>query len=178
MFELHHWWVLYKMCAYNFVSLIFTDSSSDDASIPEERITTPDREYNYPRDHLCNSRDKIKIPSQRDNSERRHQNNAVERRPQNLPPPVSGIFSVICFFVLRYSFVGKKSNCNNSNHFSYFPFRPCPIRQVLDHHRLYIEIIKIMHTSWPTYLISSNKICDHVSKLYILMKSFIACRIH
>lgn len=67
-----------------------TDSSSDDASIPEERIenTTPDREYNYPRDHLCNSREKIKMPSQRDNSERRHQNNAGERRPQNLPPPV------------------------------------------------------------------------------------------
>lgn len=65
-----------------------TDSSSDDASIPEERIATPDREYNYPRDHLCNSRDKIKMPSQRDNSERRHQNHASERRPQNLPPPV------------------------------------------------------------------------------------------
>ncbi|XP_055310047.1 disco-interacting protein 2 isoform X2 [Sitodiplosis mosellana] len=65
------------------------DSSSDDASIPEERIATPDREYNYPRDHLCNSRDKIKMPSQRDNSERRHQNNASERRPQNLPPPQS-----------------------------------------------------------------------------------------
>lgn len=64
-------------------------SSDDDASIPEERIATPDREYNYPRDHLCNSRDKIKMPSQRDNSERRHQNNASERRPQNLPPPVS-----------------------------------------------------------------------------------------
>lgn len=64
------------------------DSSSDDASIPEERIATPDREYNYPRDHLCNSRDKIRMPSQRDNSERRHQNNASERRPQNLPPPV------------------------------------------------------------------------------------------
>lgn len=68
------------------------DSSSDDASIPEERIATPDREYNYPRDHLCNSRDKIKMPSQRDNSERRHQNNASERRPQNLPPPVHILF--------------------------------------------------------------------------------------
>lgn len=66
-----------------------TDSSSDDASIPEERIATPDREYNYPRDHLCNSREKIKIPSQRDNSERRHQNCAAERRPQNLHPPVN-----------------------------------------------------------------------------------------
>lgn len=30
------------------------------------------------------------MPSQRDrdNSERRHQNHASERRPQNLPPPV------------------------------------------------------------------------------------------
>lgn len=80
--------------------LIFTDSSSDDASIPEERITTPDREYNYPRDHLCNSRDKIKVPSQRDNSERRHQNNAAERRPQNLPPPVITFNIIIISFWL------------------------------------------------------------------------------
>lgn len=67
---------------------LHTDSSSDDASIPEERISTPDREYNYPRDHLCNSRDKGKNATQRDNSERRL-NNLAERRPQNLPPPVN-----------------------------------------------------------------------------------------
>lgn len=68
-----------------------TDSSSEgENSIPEERIATPDREYNYPRDHLCNSKDKNKIPAQRDNSERRYQNsNVTDRRPQNMLPPVS-----------------------------------------------------------------------------------------
>lgn len=70
-----------------------TDSSSEgENSIPEERIATPDREYNYPRDHLCNSKDKNKIPTQRDNSERRYQNsNVTDRRPQNMLPPVSRI---------------------------------------------------------------------------------------
>lgn len=70
-----------------------TDSSSEgENSIPEERIATPDREYNYPRDHLCNSKDKNKIPAQRDNSERRYQNsNVTDRRPQNMLPPVSNI---------------------------------------------------------------------------------------
>lgn len=63
------------------------DSSSDDASIPEERIATPDREYNYPRDHLSNSREKMKLPSSRDHSGR-HPSNISERRAQNLPPPV------------------------------------------------------------------------------------------
>ncbi|XP_037031681.1 disco-interacting protein 2 isoform X8 [Bradysia coprophila] len=61
------------------------DSSSDEGSIPEERISTPDREYNYPRDHLSNSREQMKLPS-RDHSNR-HQSNISERRPQNLPPP-------------------------------------------------------------------------------------------
>lgn len=84
--------------------LYITDSSSDDASIPEERIATPDREYNYPRDHLCNSRDKIKMPSQRDNSERRHQNNA-ERRPQNLPPPVIHFTLICCSICLPFFFL-------------------------------------------------------------------------
>ncbi|XP_037031686.1 disco-interacting protein 2 isoform X13 [Bradysia coprophila] len=62
-----------------------SDSSSDEGSIPEERISTPDREYNYPRDHLSNSREQMKLPS-RDHSNR-HQSNISERRPQNLPPP-------------------------------------------------------------------------------------------
>lgn len=72
----------------------FLDTSSDDGSIPEERISTPDREYNYPRDHLGNSREQMKLPS-RDHSNR-HQSNISERRPQNLPPPVSpsGRFSI------------------------------------------------------------------------------------
>lgn len=70
------------------MSFLILDSTSDDESIPEERIATPDREYNYPRDHLCNSRDKIKLPPQRD-SDRRQPNSNIERRPQNLPPPVS-----------------------------------------------------------------------------------------
>lgn len=67
---------------------ILAESSSDEGSIPEERISTPDREYNYPRDHLSNSREQMKLPS-RDHSGR-HQNNSniSERRPQNLPPPV------------------------------------------------------------------------------------------
>lgn len=40
------------------------------------------------------------MPSQRDNSERRHQNNASERRPQNLPPPV--IFYLFLFWLFNY----------------------------------------------------------------------------
>lgn len=73
-----------------------SDSSSDgDNSIPEERIATPDREYNYPRDHLCNAKDnnktKVTSSSQRDNSERRYQNSgmAEQRRPPTMLPPVS-----------------------------------------------------------------------------------------
>lgn len=62
-------------------------------------MVTPDREYNYPRDHLSiNSREQMKLPP----PARHHQHhqpqpvlsttnssNISERRPQNLPPPVS-----------------------------------------------------------------------------------------
>lgn len=85
-------WLLFFKITFSFrpLCVLYTDSSSDDASIPEERIATPDREYNYPRDHLSNSRDKMKLPSQRD----RHQNsNISDRRHQNLPPPPVNKFS-------------------------------------------------------------------------------------
>ncbi|XP_055385631.1 disco-interacting protein 2 isoform X6 [Condylostylus longicornis] len=75
-----------------------TDSTTDDESIPEERISTPDREYNYPRDHISNSREQIKPPI-RDSSVggggggggniggQHHKNFSDRRPPQNLPPP-------------------------------------------------------------------------------------------
>ncbi|XP_055385633.1 disco-interacting protein 2 isoform X8 [Condylostylus longicornis] len=74
------------------------DSTTDDESIPEERISTPDREYNYPRDHISNSREQIKPPI-RDSSVggggggggniggQHHKNFSDRRPPQNLPPP-------------------------------------------------------------------------------------------
>ncbi|XP_055385632.1 disco-interacting protein 2 isoform X7 [Condylostylus longicornis] len=75
-----------------------SDSTTDDESIPEERISTPDREYNYPRDHISNSREQIKPPI-RDSSVggggggggniggQHHKNFSDRRPPQNLPPP-------------------------------------------------------------------------------------------
>lgn len=80
-------WQLIKSVVFLQFNCMRIDSSSDDASIPEERIATPDREYNYPRDHLSNSREKMKLPSSRDHSGR-HPSNISERRAQNLPPPV------------------------------------------------------------------------------------------
>lgn len=72
----------------NSLSINPDSSSDDDASIPEEREATPDREYNYPRDHLLNSREKMKLSTSREHAGR-HVSNIAERRPQNLPPPVS-----------------------------------------------------------------------------------------
>lgn len=72
---------------------MFLDSSTDDDSIPEERISTPEREYNYPRDHITNSREQIIQPPKRDTSITQSANNqkylSDRRPPQNLPPPVS-----------------------------------------------------------------------------------------
>ena len=72
------------------------DSTTEDESIPEEGISTPDREYNYPRDHISNSREQIIKPPIRDSSVGGgggvggHHKNYSDRRPQqNLPPPVS-----------------------------------------------------------------------------------------
>ncbi|KAL5290225.1 DIP2 family protein [Megaselia abdita] len=68
-----------------------SDSSTDDDSIPEERISTPEREYNYPRDHINNSREQIIQPPKRDTSITQSANNqkylSDRRPPQNLPPP-------------------------------------------------------------------------------------------
>lgn len=63
----------------------FLDSTTDDESIPEERISTPDREYNLPRDHIM-TREQMKLPS-RDHSSGggHHKDRITERRPQNLP---------------------------------------------------------------------------------------------
>ncbi|XP_055854108.1 disco-interacting protein 2 isoform X10 [Episyrphus balteatus] len=64
------------------------DTTTDDESIPEERISTPDREYNYPRDHINNSREQIIKPPIRDSSVGGGHKNFSDRRPQqNLPPP-------------------------------------------------------------------------------------------
>ncbi|GAB0087700.1 Disco-interacting protein 2 [Sergentomyia squamirostris] len=78
-----------------------SDSSSDEGSIPEERISTPDRDgYNLPRDHVGSGgnipREPAKLPSQhpqppsRDASRDHHHHHKTsshisERRPQNLP---------------------------------------------------------------------------------------------
>lgn len=93
-------WIKFHISPFRTqIECAHTDSSSDDdASIPEERIATPDREYNYPRDHLLNSREKMKLPSSRDHSGR-HASNISERRPQNLPPPVSNSESIDCDLV-------------------------------------------------------------------------------
>ncbi|XP_055854107.1 disco-interacting protein 2 isoform X9 [Episyrphus balteatus] len=65
-----------------------SDTTTDDESIPEERISTPDREYNYPRDHINNSREQIIKPPIRDSSVGGGHKNFSDRRPQqNLPPP-------------------------------------------------------------------------------------------
>jgi hypothetical protein len=78
-----------------------SDSSTDE-STPEDRIVTPNREYNLPRDHLIQAREQLKLPSTRDRdynntpgngdcenggSEAR---NIPDRRPQNLhaQPPI------------------------------------------------------------------------------------------
>lgn len=69
----------------NFFFLNNKDSSSDDGSIPEENISTPDREYNLPRDHIQSTRgDPIK--HSREHGSGGHHKNIVERRPQqNFP---------------------------------------------------------------------------------------------
>lgn len=91
------------------------DSSTDDESIPEELIS-PDKEYNYPRDHISNSmlppEPIIKPPiressmaSQQQQQQQQHLRHEVKqsqaaiqkypssgsssRPPQNLPPLVS-----------------------------------------------------------------------------------------
>lgn len=72
-----------NLTRYLFGSLkcLLLESSTDD-STPEERISTPDREYNLPRDHLLASREQLKLPSSsRDNFGK----SIPERRPQNLP---------------------------------------------------------------------------------------------
>ncbi|XP_054731793.1 disco-interacting protein 2 isoform X1 [Anastrepha obliqua] len=64
------------------------DSSTDEESIPEETIS-PDKEYNYPRDHVSNIMEPIIKPPIRDSSMGGAQNKHKypERRPpQNLPP--------------------------------------------------------------------------------------------
>lgn len=66
----------------------FVDSSTEDESIPEERISTPDKDYNYPLDHIGPVKEAIKV-SRDISSGGHHQRNVSERRPQNLPPPVS-----------------------------------------------------------------------------------------
>ncbi|XP_063702117.1 disco-interacting protein 2 isoform X2 [Culicoides brevitarsis] len=63
-----------------------TDSTTDDESIPEERISTPDRDgYNLPRDNIL-TREQMRLPS-RDHSSGggHHKDRISERRPQNLP---------------------------------------------------------------------------------------------
>lgn len=77
-----------------------TESSSEEGSIPEERISTPERDgYNLPRDHVGGNipREPAKLPTQHQSSRevsRDHHKTSShisERRPQNLPsqPPLS-----------------------------------------------------------------------------------------
>lgn len=67
----------------NFFISSFKDSSSDDGSIPEEILSTPDREYNLPRDHIQSTRgDGIKHSREHGSG---HHKNIVERRQQNFP---------------------------------------------------------------------------------------------
>ncbi|XP_036346287.1 disco-interacting protein 2-like [Rhagoletis pomonella] len=73
------------------------DSSTDEESIPEETIS-PDKEYNYPRDHVSNIMEPIIKPPIRDSSMGGAQNKHKypERRPpQNLPPLVR----VFCTYI-------------------------------------------------------------------------------
>lgn len=67
----------------NLYNVLFTDTSSEDGSLPEERISTPDREYNLVRDHIPSSRDQSKY-FPRDHSSG-HAKNVSDRRPQNFP---------------------------------------------------------------------------------------------
>lgn len=116
--------------SFFFVATIKSDSSSDEGSIPEERISTPDREYNYPRDHLSNSREQMKLPSSREHSGR-HPSNMSDRTRQNLPPP-----PVINIFWCCHIFIGI--------HLYLCLFcSPCQIHQVPVHHQPYIEFKKI-----------------------------------
>ncbi|XP_055705773.1 disco-interacting protein 2 isoform X5 [Phlebotomus papatasi] len=77
-----------------------SESSSEEGSIPEERISTPERDgYNLPRDHVGGNipREPAKLPTQHQSSRevsRDHHKTSShisERRPQNLPsqPPLS-----------------------------------------------------------------------------------------
>ncbi|XP_055693474.1 disco-interacting protein 2 isoform X2 [Lutzomyia longipalpis] len=73
-----------------------SESSSEDGSIPEERISTPERDgYNLPRDHVSGNmpREAAKLPTPhqhgRDGGRDHHKTSSAhitERRPQNLPP--------------------------------------------------------------------------------------------
>lgn len=69
-----------------FITVLFPlDSTTDDDSIPEERISTPDRDgYNLPRDHIL-TREQMKLPSRDHSSGGQHKDRIAERRPQNLP---------------------------------------------------------------------------------------------
>ena len=84
------------------ISCVFLDSSSDDESIPEE-ILSPDKEYNYPQDHVVKMLPEQLIkPPIRDSSmatsankltkypeRERERERERARPPQNLPPLVS-----------------------------------------------------------------------------------------
>jgi len=107
------------------------DSSTDDESIPEETIS-PDKEYNYPRDHISNSilppEPIIKPPiressmgsqqhsrpdvkqNQLPNQKYTSSNSAPERRPpQNLPPLVSNCCYV--FYLLWCCLLEPGNSC-------------------------------------------------------------------
>ncbi|XP_059609012.1 disco-interacting protein 2 isoform X3 [Phlebotomus argentipes] len=73
-----------------------SESSSEEGSIPEERISTPERDgYNLPRDHVVGGnipREPAKLPSHHPPSREHHKTSShiSDRRPQNLPaPPLS-----------------------------------------------------------------------------------------
>lgn len=107
------------------------DSSSDEGSIPEERIATPDREYNYPRDHLSSSREQMKLPSSREHSGR-HQSNMSDRSRQNLPPPVMTRLSQSNFSLYT------------AQSFIYIIYSLYQIHQVPVHRQPYIEFKRIV----------------------------------
>ncbi|XP_037935929.1 disco-interacting protein 2 isoform X2 [Teleopsis dalmanni] len=90
-----------------------TDSTTDDESIPEE-IISPDKEYNYPQDHINNMTESVIKPPIRDSSMGGsvHKNKYPERRPpQNLPPLPTSDTSSTESPITAY----KKESCDFTN---------------------------------------------------------------
>lgn len=91
------YFILYKLNSMAKVLLNFCclESSTGDESIPEE-VISPDKEYNYPRDHVGNLVEQNIRPPIRESSKGKssNKNSQLERRQkQALPPLVSEIYT-------------------------------------------------------------------------------------